>query len=197
MNRYVLYALAFLAALLAVRAFKEAGAAELRAELAEAKADSLYLDAQDAQRALLEELKTREVEYVRLVGQRDSAVSRADRAAAARPRIVERIVQVAGDSAAVVEALNTLDSLHAQEIAAYRDALSVSDSIVRATDAKLTATLFANRALQDALEAARSESRAWETAKRPSLLGIPMTPTQAFGLGILVTASGVVYMVLR
>jgi hypothetical protein len=48
-----------------------------------------------------------------------------------------------------------------------------------------------------ALNAAREEAKRWEASKRQTLLGIPISPTTAFGGGVVVTLGAVLYVVLR
>src|SRR5688572_12085607 len=105
-------------------------AEEARAQMAEAKADSAYLDVLESERRRRQDSVRYEIQAKRLELSRDSAVARADRAARARPQVVERIIRVAGDSAAVVEAVAELEAVHEQEVGSLRSALAYADSLL-------------------------------------------------------------------
>lgn len=199
MTRNVIYATAALILLaLVVRGFKDAGAADARAEIAEARADSLFVHALESERALIEELKTRDTELLRFAEERDSAVARADRAARARPAVVERIIEVAGDSAEVVRVVTELEALHVQEVSALRLALAAADSTAAGLREIIALQDRVNGDLHTALTAAREEARLWERTTHPKLFGlVPMQPTTAYMAGAGTVAALVVYAVLK
>lgn len=165
--------------------------------MAEAKADSAYLDVLESERRRRQDSVRYEIQAKLLELSKDSAIARADRAARARPEVVERIIRVAGDSAAVVEAVAELEAVHEQEVTSLRSALAYADSLLVAERADKAAIVQLSELRLTALNAAREEARRWEASRRSTLLGIPISPTAAFGGGVVVTLAGVLFVVLR
>lgn len=156
------------ALVLAGWSYQERGKALGKAEVAEERADSLYraaIDYEGAYRsvALQAGMAIRVAEE-----SRDSAVARADRAARRRPTIVERVVLAAGPDSAVVRAAveEVADSIDVHELAPLRLALAQADSIGEARARQLAASQALNAAFSSALEASRTEGRAWESAAK-------------------------------
>jgi hypothetical protein len=192
----VIYALVALAlVVVAVRGFKGQAQAEAKATVAEQRADSAYAYAMwvDARR------QSDSIEYEKKRStwntERVELVARADRAAAERPNLVARIVEVAGDSAAVVEAVAELEVVHAEEVGGLRSALALSDSIIESQRQELATYSYVNGQLRAALEASRQEARLWEAASKKTLLGLRIPPGIAFGGGVVATAA--LFVVLR
>lgn len=158
--------------------------ANARAEAAEARADSLHQVASEVERLALEEIALRDVRIVGLTATKDSALNLADRAAHTRPAVVTRIVQVAGDSAEVLEAVAELVAAYEVEVSALRTALAIADSIAADERESKLAALNANAALRAALDASRTEAQAWE-ASASGLFGFRIPTEVAFGAGVL------------
>ena len=181
----VLMALALIGTAVSARLHATANA---RAEAAEARADSLYSAAIERDRLVLKAIGLRDARIASLTATADSALAVADRAASTRPAVVTRIVEVAGDSARVVEAVNELVAAYEVEVSALRTALAMADSIAADERESKLAALNANAALRAALDASRTEARAWEGSAKPGLFGIEVAPGVAFGAGLVVGA---------
>lgn len=193
---YVAAALAFV--FLAARQIEQQGVREERARVAEARADSLYSYALHVEQTRKADSILHAHDRDRWVRERDDALALADRAAERRPEIVTRIIEVAGDSAAVVEAVEQLEVNHTREVSALRGALAAADSVTESQRLELADYAYANGQLRAALEASRAESRAWEATSQPKLLGLfPASPNVAFVGGVVATLGGVAYLVLR
>lgn len=195
----VTYAIgALILAVLLSGQIRRAGAAEAVARAAEARADSLYVYALHVEQRRIEDSVTYAKNIARFEEESAAALARADRAASNRQRAVQRVIEVGGDSAAVMQAVVALEALHAIEVNGLRDALAVSDSIIATQRLQLNDYDYVNGQLRKALEASRAESRAWEKTSAPKLFGLlPVSPNTAFGGGALVTAGLVVWAVLR
>lgn len=165
-----------------------------RAEAAEARADSLHKAATETERDAMLHIALRDRQVLALLAARDSALSIANKAAAKRPQTVTRIAEVAGDSAAVVEAVGELTAAFEVEVSALRVALAMADSIAADERESKLAALNANAALRAALDASRDEARAWEASAKPGLFGIKLAPGVAFGAGLVI---GIVIMGAR
>jgi hypothetical protein len=187
----VFYAIAALVlVLVAAREIRSHGRQTAKAEAAEQRADSLALYAYQTEQSRLADSVVHAKERSTWSKQRDSLLTRADHAAQARPRVVTRIIEVAGDSAKVVQVATELESLHAVEVTALRSALAVSDSIIESQRLELVEDDYTLGQYRKALDAARDEAAAWERAsKGGGLFGIKISPEIAFGGGVLATVA--------
>ena len=170
MTRAALVGLALLAVVLGLRGC----GAEARAEAAEQRADSLYLEHVAQRGSLQDAIEERDAALQLEVARADSAEARADRAEARRPALVERVVHVAGPDSAVVRAAieEVANSITVHEIRPLRvtvSALRTQVSLYRWSDSTWAESY---RIQGQALEAARAEARAWRAASRPKLFGL-------------------------
>lgn len=161
-----------------------------RAEIAEVRADSIhavalfYQEKLEAIRAIEDALITD------LVEQRDSALARAGKASRVREVVVDRIIEVAGDSAAVVEAVADLQAIHTAEIHGRDSAIALGDSIIAAQYRTIRAYEAANATLLAALSASRAEAQTWERAAKPGLF----SKSNVITGGVLVIAAALVVL---
>lgn len=180
-------------AILLLWTLRENAGAVAVAAIREQAADSMYVVALENKHESTVRLRELAEEVVRLARQKNEEVAIADRAAARRPAIVTRIVEVAGDSSAVVAAVADLEEAQAQEVSALRLALAQADSIITAERSRTETVLRLNKSLELALEASRAEARAWERASKPRLFGIHVTPGTTLVVGTLVGAGVVLF----
>lgn len=140
------------------------------AEVAEESTRRALESARIAEDRLAEVQARLEIELLYAAVQRDSAVALADSLARARPTIVERVIEVAGDSASVVEAVLELEQAHQEEVGALRVALAFADSIVDDQRVLILEHEHVNASLRVALDASLAEANSWKQAARPGWL---------------------------
>lgn len=167
MSRVVVAALLALGFVLTVASLIEARSAREKMREAQERADSAAARANYYQQRLDSVKRHEEPRIAELVTERDEAVARANAMADARPFVVDRVLEVAGDSAAVVEAVRELEAVHEQEIGALWDVLSAADSVIAAQRRTLDAYADANASLRDALRLRTQEAELWRKQSKP------------------------------
>jgi hypothetical protein len=165
-------------------------ALKVNAAAAEAKADSAAQVALDYQQRLEAIRSTEDALIVQFKNERDSALAQASRVSRIRQVVVERIIQVAGDSVAVVAAVEQLEAAHAAEVGELRGAIALGDSIIAAQARIIDAQQGANATLTRALSASRAEAQLWERAAKPGLF----TKSNVITGGVLVIAATLVVL---
>ena len=164
-----------------------------RAEVYHARADSLHSVAAELQRrqeALDVQAHAAVEEEHRA---RVAAEAKADSLARIRPHAAEHVVRVAvdsgADSVAVQRAVDSLEALHAGEVASLRAALYSADSIITVQARQLAVRDQRITALEEQVATLGAEAQAWKAA-RPgffsSIGGKATTLLIGAGIGLVV-----------
>lgn len=113
-------------------------------------------------------VREKDEEIAKLRYQRDTTTARADSIAATRPALVTRIIEIAGDSSAVVEAVQELNESHEAETTALRVSLSLANQMFIEQGYQLEATNIAYTAALERADKADLTIQAWEQARAPN-----------------------------